>query len=421
MVKFDSCPPKYNSAVLAKIDSYSCDFYECSMADVVCGYLKLPINVQDEFFRDVFSSSRTSEKFVGWRYNNIFVSARASDMRAEVRELTELDEVQSKVVFNTQYAVVRLNVSGQGLTYLRSVGFDPEVEFRKLPELRDNSFSPGGDPLPKWHVTRVDIAFDFINYMGTFYDDCYDYLLPIFQTCLSEGRSPRVVCGSINRNYSFDLKTTTRTITVGTRGHHNMCRIYDKLYERKCKKADLDPAETGGISNISSWIRFEIEYGRDKASEVLYGHGDYLSILKFAQSTFKFFIPKTSTPAPFWDELYNWGEIAEFIQNVNWYEPVETKESVISKAANNLDVVAYIAVYGWDAFRHLMQSAIDEMMVGTDRRSEYRRKKFLTKVTLLQDDYLDSSQWHGASIKLLSQSDACDLKLNYWPLSGVFA
>lgn len=395
MEKFPSYPPQRNAAVLAKLDYYTCDFYETSMSWVLQEYLGLPFSVNDQFYREVFNDNRTAQDYTGFRYNCVSVSVSRRDLRQMQRNLRELDSDQLKFIMHQTYSKVHLEISGQGLTYLRSMGFDPEVEFRKLPELSDTAFSPAGDPLPKWHVTRVDFAFDFVNYMSDLYQSCYDYLYPIFVDCYQQGKSPRVsVCGH-GSSYGFDLKTTVRTIDIGGRGGRQKCRIYDKLFETRCKKRELDPEELGGISDVKSWTRFEIEYGRDLASSVLYGHGDYLAVLKFAQGNFKFYNPDTRKPAPFWDEMYNWGEIGEFIQNAKWSEPVVTKEMVVAKAGDNLDDTAFILVYGWEAFCVLKQQVIDEMMMGTDRRSEYRRKKLLNNVQLLQDDILDSSKWRG--------------------------
>lgn len=297
-------------AILCRIDYYHAKFFNVTIDYVLNNFLNLGFSFTDTFLSDVYETFKANFEAIHWRYNFITVSTKH-------RYFNDFEEALDESVFYRKFEEIELDISGQGLAYLRSIGFDPEVEFRKLPLISNDDPE---HPEQIWRVTRVDFAFDLINYAPQFLQQCINWCLPICQEAYMNGQKPAVsTCGGGN-SYACNPSLKDQALYLGTRGARHYLRIYDKLYESKCKGklVDLDGLE--GFDNIDSYIRIELECHRDVPSKLLYSFGDYESIFKYIYEKYRFYDKHKRRVAQFWVDLFDWETIGSIIQNANFVE-----------------------------------------------------------------------------------------------------
>lgn len=381
--------------IYARLDYYSAVFNDVTVDYVLNNFLKLGVEVENEFVRNVQERALGYTNHFEWSFQNIRVRVRQD-------AVSTADDLYSTNVFLRNFQWIQLDISGQGLDYLRSRDFDPDTELRKLPLMY------GDDPehmKPIWHVTRADFAFDFVNYAGNFLDQCMEWVIP----CCQKSWSPKVsTCGK-SAPLTVSPRPAEHTLYIGSTRSDAMLRIYDKKIETEKRGNALDAYEKFGVDNIESWIRIEWQTRNKVAHQYLYSESDWLSILKEIYRRYCFYDAENKGPADFWIRLYNWDVISNIIQNANWTEPVITKEGLISKVTNNPDTWAVIAEMGVVAFLRCVQKAMSVSYAFESRSAAYKYKKFERDMRILQDGAFNPDEWAGAflqdgEIKLINDS-----------------
>lgn len=368
--------------IYARLDYYSAVFNDVTIDYVLNDFLKLGIEVQNEFVQEVNERAIGFNHYFEWAFQNIRVRVRHE-------AVSTADDIYCTNIFLKKYTWIQLDISGQGLDYLRSRDFDCDSELRKLPLMY------GDDPehmKPLWHVTRADFAFDFINYAGDFLDKCMDWVIP----CCQKSIRPRIsTCGS-GGQLTVSPRPAEHTLYLGSTRSDAMLRIYDKKIETEKRGAALDAYQKFGVENIESWIRIEWQTRDKVAHQYLYSESDWLSILKEIYRRYSFYDAENKGPADFWIRLYNWDVISNIIQNANWTEPVITKDGLISKVTNNPDVWAVIAHMGVVTFLRCVQQAMTISAEFESRSAAYKYKKFERDMRILQDGAFLPEEWAGA-------------------------
>ena len=373
-------------AILCRIDWYRSKFFNVTIDYVINDFLNLGVDLSDTFLRDVYEINTNNNEGIVWRYNGIFIKTKH-------QYFNDFEEALDASVFYRCFSEIQLDVSGDGLRYLRSIGFDPEVEFRKLPLISNDDPE---HPEQIWRVTRVDFAFDLINYAPQFLQQCINWCLPICQDAYMNGEVPKVsTCGK-GGAYVCNPSIKDQALYIGNRGGANYLRIYDKLYESKCKGKLIDVEGLEGFDHIDSYIRIELECKRELPEQLLYGVGDYESIFKYIYEKYRFYDKHKRRVAQFWVDLFDWETIGSIIQNAKWEEPVVTKENVICSIASNARLISFVKNFGFYALALLLQGECDSYIGKTDRYTSYKMKKIVEYDTILQDGKFDSSKWKGA-------------------------
>lgn len=372
-------------AILCRIDYYRAKFFNVTIDYVINNFLNLGISFHDTFLKDVYECFKKDHEAIGWKYNCINVSTKH-------QYFNDFEEALNEAVFYRKFTEITLDISGEGLRYLRSIGFDPEVEFRKLPLLANDDLE---HPVQMWRVTRVDFAFDLINYAPSFLEDCMNWCLPICQEAYMNGESPIVSCCGKGNNFVCDPKLKQHYLALGSRGAPNYLRIYDKLYESKCNNKLIDVDGLEGFDQIDSYIRIELECKRDIPEKLLYGVGDYETIFKYIYDKYRFYDKRKRRVAQFWVDLFDWETIGTIIQNAKWEEPVVTKENIEYSVVSNSRLISFVLDRGFYALACDIARELRSYRGKSDRYTAYKLKKIIEYCTILQDGDLDTNKWKG--------------------------
>lgn len=252
------------------------------------------------------------------RYNGILFQLPYYELvygiEKSIEELTEYD------LLNFNFDKIRMDISASGLDYLRNKGIDIENLFRS--ELANESLDNGFE----YHFTRIDYAFDLINYKPEFLKRCY-------AMCSAyESGKGRVTCGAglqgkddgsvggLKWSYKCGSENT---LYLGSPGSEKLLRIYDKKleYESKNKYASECPYKVNG-ELPESWIRIEFQH----RNETLLLAENYS-----AESVFKYIFKRFAIKngqgdhrytkiCDDWLNLYDWSKIPAILQNANFAE-----------------------------------------------------------------------------------------------------
>ena len=206
---------------------------------------------------------------------------------------------------------VRLDISGSGLDFLRSLGV--EISNFRSPE---KWFCKRTGELMQMHVTRCDFAFDLVNYQPTFLDDCIAHCKEY------ETVTGRVAVLRDGGSLVYSVRSgQEKTLYLGSKNSESMLRIYDK----RLQYIDLSTGlyvKDNPYENPDSWIRVELQCRKKRADGLFFGTGDACSIFRYIYEKYTFSDmespPWARQPAKFWLRLFDWEKIPSIIQNINF-------------------------------------------------------------------------------------------------------
>ena len=362
------------------IDTYSSVWKDCSVRTIL-HFLQLD-GCLDDFIgsghRVTDAVYSTSLKL---RYRDILLEIPYFEYLAIKGPDGELDPEKFK---DHKFSSIRLHISGTGLNQLRQIGINCEEYFRVSPEDLDLPF----------HVTRVDIAFDFVNFKPEFIDQCFRFL----DDPKKLTPSGRLAVVALPGGMSFKtVRGDQKTIYIGAPTSERYLRIYDKLLERTKSNGgvfnDLD--FDGKTTGIKSWTRIEWQLRKEKAARILYSDdtGMDLSIfyLKILREIFEFYSFRdcelTSSRddhievAEFWKTFFNWQEIEKLNQSVILYnkiDPLQKNKNFIEGIARK-QLLTYVMLYKESGLLLFLRDAFNDLMQPKkDPVSEQIRKKKLS-------------------------------------------
>ena len=354
------------------------DFFQGVFKNVDFSFVLEFIGLKSEdfgsFFTDsILSHAGYSDQFV-YKFENITIATSYANILNFENATCEKDFA------HWIFSHIELRISGQGLDYLRSRGVNVDELLRRQSEVDELTGRP------YFHVTRADFAFDLINYREDFLDQCIDY---------AQGRSDIRVVG-IKTPMQLEIRSGHEKIFyVGSSKSDRKLRIYDKKLEQSDKFGLIKSSPVD--YNIDSWIRIELQT-RDKwAHRLLYGEGDYTSILRHIYEYYSF-KGDDGLAAPFWTSLYNWDEIPEIIQNANWVSARLDKTKLDIQYFRAIDlIVPYARMYGIDSVLHDIYKA-DDSMFEPSMKNSYRRRTHDRRLDCLLDWTHDVSRLKGCYV-----------------------
>lgn len=334
-------------------------FHDVSINDVL-KYIKQSDYVSD-FAKSLYEKHGMVESFV-FVYNYI---------RFDVGKHYFYNVDPEFNLFDITVPVLRLDLSGKALDYLRSFGWD-FYEQRCLTSELD------------FHVTRCDWAFDLVDYKPEFLDQLIDHLQ---QNQLKSGRVPLI---SSKGAVKYELKLgSQKTVYLGSSQSDKMLRVYDK-------KLQLQDAETEiwkepvSFPDCKSWLRIEYQT-RNYNAHGLVMPGEnfqirlYDDILKLVFETFAFADASVDvrqdkrTATEFWTNLFPWEEVrSKIIQNAKYveYKDPQTRLYQYFSKTQIPNVVKFIHTFGWDEFLRLINSWLNSMYDPSDPFHERRFSLF---------------------------------------------
>lgn len=227
-------------------------------------------------------------------------------IQIEIKECFMYVLVQDETFFQQIVPEIRLQISGQGLDWLRYEGVDVEKLYR------DENRLPEGA-----HFTRCDFAYDFINYRKDFVVELLDYCRK------NQTPAQQLSCGKGGRSFKWDYCDVRKMIVwIGRRGSKRMLRVYDKRLEQ----SNFDTKcyiRKNPYGNPDSWIRIEWETHDEVAHKLVLDACPLEGILKELYTYYQFQDVENTTkqnrkPAEFWKNLFDWDFIKGTVQNINF-------------------------------------------------------------------------------------------------------
>lgn len=346
--------------LLCKIDYYSSVWVSHSLRDVL-KFLKLE-DCLDFVLQDYnLVMVATTGNQVKFSYNGIRIEVPFVDFVAIRRSIDEF--VATEEVKDHKFSKIRLCLSGVPLDFLRQHFFsDPQSRDVSLDEyLR---IPPDKFGL-NFHVTRVDFAFDFINYGKDFFAKAFPFLAD-FRNLTSSGRLSTVGMGA---GCSFKPINTPneKILYIGASNSDRYLRIYDKYLEVKARNYgefnqpvyDISPFE------IQSWIRVEWQIRAKNAMKYLYalpigGVNYWEAVLQEIVDFYEFRSCRNKNPIPpkFWREFFNMDRLGELDKRVDFVQLPGCVLSAAEKNDNYVETTILLSTLLY-VFRHRESGLLD--------------------------------------------------------------
>lgn len=242
------------------------------------------------------------------------------------------EELTVGQLLDKKLSKIKVEFTGTGLRFMRE---NPEWSALKLitkPFLHDQD-----------HFTRIDFAFDLLNYRSDFLKQCISWC-DNTENHTATGRL-RMMSG---QPMCYDVRGgAVKTLYLGSPTSDRRLRVYDKKHEQGnlLHKSDFPDCD--------SWVRVEWQLRNTKANgyhfqQITDVKEFYLAVFKQLFDTYKFAEPKgrALVPCDFWLNLWNWEEIETIIQNAGFVNPVDVAagirkayEAAIKKIAEALPVM----------------------------------------------------------------------------------
>lgn len=335
-----------DSRLCCKLDWLTIIFKDCSMMDVL-RWVGLE-NELPEFLTSITLQTRGLDQKYVLRFNG--VSLEASSL---IFYGLDLDSS----IFDLTIPSIRLDLSGTGLDYLRSVGIN-------VNQLRYKSITSSCEGASR-HVTRCDFAFDFINYAAGFVDELIHFI--------QNNRLPsdRVPLAGSNSAVSASIRTGgEKTVYLGSPQSDKLLRVYDKrmqyvdlatgIYKRK-----------NPYNNPKSWFRIEWQT-RNKFADGLVTdlNADFIHVLRlifdryaFAKADHDNVHNGTRPPVDFWRDLINWQDVVSItVHNgdlVYFKSPEERLDESVVRYS--FPVLMYISRYGLTAYLNKISAVVNSL------------------------------------------------------------
>ena len=295
-------PYKYNQLdasgkVFAKIDWVTMIFTDVSFNEVL-SWIKLRDCVSD-FLRNSYEVSRGYSDIVKFLFNGILLETNKFSFYGDSPEQ----------IFDVVVPKLRLEISGSGLDYLRSIGVNFDTyRLTNPPELLQGA---------TYHYSRIDFAYDFIDYQPGFLDALIEHCN---KHQLASGRVP---LASTHGAIKCKIVTGDRKVCyLGSEQSDRFLRVYDKRLQ-SINRVNGTYVKDNPYNNPDSWIRVEWQLRNKQAhgAAVDVKH-DFKTILKQVFECYSMAdgtVSRDRKVVDFWNELFPWREVeSRIIQNENF-------------------------------------------------------------------------------------------------------
>lgn len=360
-----------------KLDWISLVYNDCSTMDV----FRVLLGTDYDFDELDRAYSSRFEHCYGYitnlfvSFNHITFGYKQSDIESLVFRCAD----DSFSFFNSRLPYIRVDISGQGLDYLRSLGIQVDSDFRNRDWLSGSYY---GQQL-QYHFTRVDFAFDLVNYR-------YDFLDRQIQICRSCGNPDTLRVGIVGKKggLAYSIREgDQKTLYLGTGRSDRVLRIYDKLLEfRKAGKLGECPymiEYSDGLHVPDSWIRIELQCRRPQAcEELLFGSDNFLDVFMYIKKGFALRNEENRLDQS-WEDLFDWDRCHEIIRNEYFvqYQPIEKRVEDWVEGCAAVNILAYVAYHGWDSFRSHFDKLFLDLQNSKDQITQRRWRALFSKMS----------------------------------------
>lgn len=371
-------------SIFCKYDWFTCVFNDVSLKDVLDCIQFFDYDNDDylKCFSQRILTSVGALPEIALNFNGAHINLRYESLLYFTGSV-DLADLDPYKVLNTCLPYIRLDISGSGLDYFRSIGISIDTILNKPFDL----------PYGSYHPTRADIAFDLIDYAPDFLDQCKEACHRLAHK--DTGRVPAQSNGGIKWS---ERGGDQNTLYLGSVGSDRLLRIYDKkLQFMNAKKYVSSCPYRSGDQLPSSWLRIELQVRREReCSYVLYDLNSFEEVFryiydKFAIRELKLDLPSRREPGEVtacWVLLFDWNVIHKLIQNKNFVQfrgVLERSENYIFDQALG-NVVLLLATYGKDGF---IRAVLDKFNQLQSSPLPYNQRRFsrIVENILLANDY----------------------------------
>lgn len=325
--------------IYSKIDNVTIMFKDCKINDVL-KFIKCD-GLISEFFQAWFETYSNQSDIIQFNYNGCRVEVRKGYLYGMQHDVN---------IFFRILPEIRLELTGTGLDFLRSIGIIPETYFR------DPIHYPG--ERSNFHLTRIDFAFDLINYAPELIDTLIKHINE------QKTDTDRLVIYGKSSSLVYKIKTGgEKTVYLGSTSSQRMLRIYDKRLQYVDRRTGTY-VKDNPYSNPDSWIRIEMQCRKDIANQLCFAENMNMeSIFKYIYENYCFAIGTTTynrVPCEWWSKLLDWSKIPRIIQNfdkVQYKDPrVAAVDSFYSRNMSSYLLTSSIldADYGKEGMNNLI-------------------------------------------------------------------
>lgn len=365
-----------DEAVYCKLDWLTLVYRDCSTNEILSalGFNGNDFEEIEKAFSERVLRSLGYLTDLSFNLNGIGFSYRYADVINKVGALN-VESVDMFDFFDYSFEYCRIDISGSGLDYLRSVGIDVDTNYRTF----DIISNCGTLDV---HITRFDTAFDFVNYKKDFLNRFISGLQSVGNP--QTGVVPIIKSPTCGLKYSIHSGKET-TVYLGTGKSNKLLRIYDKKkqYDTAGKMSLCPYICNGEIPD--SWFRIELQCRREPdCHKVLFG-GDMQSTLRFIDEYFAV-CGKDRKKLICWQELFDWETLPKIIQIAKYVykesRRVRAERYVKNTAMGN--IIVCVAHNGWDEFKRWVDDRVHDLQ--------------------LSDNPIDLKRWCSLRMSILSDS-----------------
>lgn len=357
--------------IYPKIDTLTFVFKDTTINRIL-RWLKLDDSV-GEFIQSLYKQDSGLVPSFVFTYNNI---------RIEAAQIGFYHSDLETPMFDVVCPSIRLYLGGEALDYLRSLGID-FIDYRwNVPDL---------GPIGAYHCTRVDWAFDFVDYKPDFLDQLITFLQN------NELPSGRVPLKKSAIKYSLKLGSE-KTVYLGSTQGSKLLRCYDK------KKQYFNP-DTGlwvqcPYGDCESWYRIEWQLRNDDAHGTLFSRDvvnnksfEFEDILKSIYEYYQFtcsdhdvFHNGARPDLGFWQTFLPWDEVkCRIVQNAKYVQSTDRVQKVTTFFEHSAlrNYMLYMLIYGQVALNQKCEEYLRSMDFENDIEdptSAKRRQAFFSMV-----------------------------------------
>lgn len=320
--------------IYCKIDTLTFMFNDCTI-NMILRWLKLNDSV-GEFLQSMYSQNS------GMVSMFIFT---CFDIRIEAAQIGFYNVDKSIPMFDVLCPQIRLHLGGKALDYLRSIGVDFYNHRFVEPDLGS---------IGTFHCTRVDWAFDFVDYKPEFLDTLIDY---VQNNSLPSGRVP---VANTAYGYTLRLGSSEKTLYIGATSSEKVLRCYDKRMQ--LYNVDTGLWSQAPYGDCDSWFRIEWQLRNAPGHKSLFSkdpdsgeYNTFITMLKQIFTVYSFSDPNFDNnhgPRPvvdFWQQFLPWEEISsKIVQNAKYVQPTNR----VAKVTNFIEhsalrsIILYLLIYG---------------------------------------------------------------------------
>ena len=384
--------------VYAKIDWYTAIFENCSLRQI-CEKIHIDCSYYDELLQSNYERSLGYDSNFVMNIHGVSFEIRFNEALEEYQKqfFDGFGDVNIVRFFDKTFSTIRLDISGTGLEFLR-------CKFEV-----DSMMTEKGYFLPyQMHVTRADLAFDFVN------EKFDDYFKPLYNFLVNKSIRSfghfSVRVESAKGPLKYNIKAgEEETIYIGSSRSDRMLRIYNKklqLCPKGIWKEDKIPLSftEHESRDIDTWFRIEFQTRNNKAASLLYSCNNELKNILLLMEKDYMFIGDDGKPLSFCQTLYDWSSLQSIIQNAKYYLPKSTSKRIKEQFDRNFVYnFLYIAMYGIDKFLEELNQTYENLF--TSGNGLYRQRRLLKiagDIMSESDVYNSLDNWQGINGSIIS-------------------